>query len=381
MTTRYVAVCLALSLTLGSTWAWGIYARPQLEKVPIERVLTNLLASSAEKPRDAAIKFNLARAYAMAYASKATEVELRKPDGQLWFGYEPRNVPFEVTTTDDESQQAEAEKSLSLAIETYEAALKLAPDNLVGRLGYGWCLDQAKQQEAAIKQYRQVIAEAWKTEGKMEVAGLGFHSLTAEAGEYLIPHLDQANDAKEIQAIKTATEKMRNIPRPITPIAIPLEAGLSAQEIEDRLVHVRFDADGSGQAKTWSWIKPNAGWLVYDRQGHGKIDSALQMFGNVTFWMFWENGYEPLAALDDNRDGELRGSELQHLAIWCDANQNGQSETGEVRPVSDYNVVAISVQHTADPKHPERIQHSAAGVTFADGSRRASYDLMLQPQP
>jgi hypothetical protein len=41
------------------------------------------------------------------------------------------------------------------------------------------------------------------------------------------------------------------------------------------------------------------------------LTSALQLFGNVTFWMFWSNGFEAMRALDDNQDGTLAGGELR----------------------------------------------------------------------
>jgi hypothetical protein len=95
---------------------------------------------------------------------------------------------------------------------------------------------------------------------------------------------------------------------------------------------VRFDADGSGVAKPWTWITPDAGWLVSDIHRSGRITSALQLFGNVTWWLFWNNGYEPLRALDDNADGTIAGRELDGLSVWRDANSNGVSEAGEVQP-------------------------------------------------
>lgn len=118
-------------------------------------------------------------------------------------------------------------------------------------------------------------------------------------------------------------------------------------------------------------------WLVYDQQHSGQIDSALQLFGNVTFWMFWKHGYEPLSALDDNRDGELRGAELDHLAIWHDANANGISEAGEVKPLSEHGIVAISCAHRVDARHADKIEFNPHGVTLASGATRPTYDVRL----
>ena len=97
----------------------------------------------------------------------------------------------------------------------------------------------------------------------------------------------------------------------------------------------------------------------------------------MTFWLFWPNGYEAMAALDDDGDSQLRGHELQHVAIWRDTNQNGISEAGEVRPLSVYRIVALSCMYEAGDG-VSVVGHSPAGVTFADGTTRATYDVILR---
>jgi hypothetical protein len=76
------------------------------------------------------------------------------------------------------------------------------------------------------------------------------------------------------------------------------------------------------------------------------------MFGNVTFWLFWETGYDALTSLDDNGDGVLTGDDLKGLAIWHDANGNGICDPGEVKPLSEYGIVALSCRFERDPNHP-----------------------------
>ncbi len=121
-----------------------------------------------------------------------------------------------------------------------------------------------------------------------------------------------------------------------------------------------------------------AGWLVYDPAGKGQITSALQLFGNATFWLFWTHGYEALAALDDNRDGELTGLELRYLAIWHDVNRNGVSEAGEVRPLSSHGIVSVSCRHEQADGVLVAAQ-SSAGVRLRDGRTRPTYDVILRP--
>jgi hypothetical protein len=93
--------------------------------------------------------------------------------------------------------------------------------------------------------------------------------------------------------------------------------------------------------------------------------------------LFWENGYQALAALDDDADGELAGDELRDLAIWHDRNSNGTSDRGEVRPLSTHGIVALSCRY----EESDGLMFAAMapeGVRLADGRTRPSYDVMLR---
>ena len=353
------------------------YAVQETKKVPIERLIENLTKEAEKNP---AAKFSLARVHAMAFAlkEKAAEVEVTKQD-EPWYGYGQNPATFPVGATKDEGQLKAAKAHLDKAIELYQELAKSDPNNLTVRLGFAWCLDNAGKKDEAIAEYRKVVEQAWAKEKDYTAIGPSGNVLTAEAAGYLKPLLDADKDKTEIAELDERIKKMTNLPRAITPIAVPLRANLSAQDLEDRSAQVSFDADGSGERKQWSWITPNAAWLVYDHDGSGRVDSALQLFGNVTFWCFWDNGYAALRALDDNGDGQLTGRELEHLALWQDANGDGRVDPGEVKPLAAYGIVALSCHCEIDPRHPDRIVFSPHGVTFATGETRPTFDLLLHP--
>ena len=198
---------------------------------------------------------------------------------------------------------------------------------------------------------------------------------THEATGYLIPLLDKNRDAAEIADLDAKRAQTDALPRAITPVAVPLTDDLPSHAIVDRLARVRFDADGSGR-REWTWITPDAGWLVYDANDRGRITSALQWFGNVSYWLFWSNGYEPMRALDDNADGELSGAELTHLAIWHDRNRDGVSDAGEVRPLAAHGLVALSCNYV-DGDGERFAAFSPRGARFANGTVRPTYDVIL----
>jgi hypothetical protein len=373
-----LAACLLLTLA-----SPGRYVGVQVEQVPVERLVTNLEGAVKKDPKSVQALVNLARVHGMAYARKTDTVQVQRGKEELgpWFGYEPPFLPFsKVEEIADAQRQKAAKAHLTQAVERFKEAVKLAPDNLPARLGYAWTLEQSGAKQEAVKEYRALIEDAWKKEKDLKGLGLGGHTIVAEAAGYLIPLLDQEKDKEEIATLTERAARLSQLPRPVTPIAIPLHDGLRARDIEDTSAAVLFDADGSGRTRKWTWLTKDAAWLVYDAQGRGNITSGLQLFGGVTFWLFWETGYDALASLDDNGDGVLAGAELKGLAIWHDANGNGVCDPGEVKPLSEYGIVAVSCRFERDPSHPERVAFSPRGVTFRDGRTRPTFDLILKPR-
>lgn len=356
-----------------------MYRMPDLINVPVERLIRNLEALAEKDPKNVEVRVNLARAHAMAYALRTESARVCKgrEDGGVWFPRGAPIVPFRVKRTNDSDLLKAANEHLAKAIERYEEAVRLAPDNLAAALGYAWCAEQSGEKRKAVEEYRKVIKAAWEEEKDAKSAGLSGDSVTAEAAGYLIHLLDKDADTIEIKTLKARRRKMGRLPRPITPIVIPLRDNLAACDLEDLSANVAFDGDGTGLQKRWTWIAKDAGWLVYDPHHTGNAGSALQLFGGVTFGMFWENGYHALASLDDDRDGMLAGKELEGLAIWQDLNGNGICERDEVKPLSEWGIVAVSCGYVTDFRHPDRIAYSPQGVCFRDGLHRPTYDIIL----
>jgi hypothetical protein len=118
--------------------------------------------------------------------------------------------------------------------------------------------------------------------------------------------LDPGKDAKELADLQAKRATLGRMGFAITPILVPLVKGAALSELVNADAEVTFDLDGSGLPRQWGWTTSNAAWLVFDWDGRGRITSARQMFGNVTFWIFWRAGYEALHSLDDDQDGLLR---------------------------------------------------------------------------
>lgn len=402
-------VVFVLSVAVAASTAAAMYIPMDIQRVPLARVAQNLRRAMRDEPQNPQWVHNLARTYAMAwvlgdstvpvnagrlepaYSNRAGRGDASSAPGRrgadevarnasdVWFGYEPRNVPFASAATDS-AIRGRSRAHLDSALTLYRRARALDGRNQFVQIGYAWLLTQTNDRAASRDSLRAVIkaATGLSQGGARDRGRFGATmSLAAEAATYLIPLLSPAADRVEIAALNQLIDDDRKVPRAVTPIAIPLRDGLIATDLEQRSARVRFDADGSGVPARWSWITPDAAWLVHDPARTGRVTSALQLFGTVTFWMFWNSGYDALASLDDDHDGQLTGRELASLALWRDANANGVSDRGEVRPVADYSITALACRYRRDARHPDRIAYAPVGVTFRDGRTRPTYDLVL----
>ena len=359
----------------------AIFMPRETQRVPVERLAENITRRLKVNPDDISLRLNLARLFAMAYALKASDFGAGTGDSATalpFFPVDDPYVPKQIVPTRTSEQRQRAASDLKKAVAAYEDVVKRAPENFIARLGYGWVLEQSGRAADAVAEYRRVVELAEPVERKQSV-WVGQEPAAVEAATRLYALLDPVANAAEIRQLKQKMEGFDRIGRKITPIAIPLGEDVTTPPLASA-AQVLFDADGSGIPRRWTWTDKNAGWLVYDADGRGEITSALQWFGSVTFWLFWSNGYEALAALDDNGDRELRGNELRHLAIWHDRNQNGISERGEVRPLASHRIIALSTRH--EPGDGLTVAaHSARGVVFADGTTRPSFDIILRTNP
>lgn len=372
-----VAASLVLSLL---TTAEARFAKPDLVNIPVPKLIDNLEKAIEKKPKDAELHYNLGRVHAMAYALKSDKAEVwkNKENEGAWFGHTPKYVPFEVKKTADMDKLKEAQEHLKKALQRYEQALKLQPSFLEASLGHAWLVEQSGNKMLAMKEYRDVIEKAWAKEGKEQFGHLGGNYITSEAAGYLIALLDKDTNKDEIKTLKERIDKLDKLPRPITPVAIPLRDGLTFKDMLDPNARVTFDADGSGLPRSWTWISKDAAWLVWDPHQKKQISSGLQLFGNVTFFLFWHNGYEPMKILDDDGDGFLTGAELSGLALWQDVNSDGISQSAEVKSLQQWGITKLACAYQPG-SDPQCAAFAPSGVWFADGSVRPTYDVILQP--
>lgn len=380
-------------LLLVSVRAHAKFMMPDIAEVPTTRVITNLTRSLAKNTNDARLHYYLGRLHSMAAVQDA-KLSVLKTNG-LPYLLMDHGVPYLRNVTNAVKSAAERARIAALwtnSLRHFEQAIALLPKStnaddaalmLPANLGYGWALQRAGHTNEATRQYRYALKLAWARDVGSKLEELvdtvkwtvqtrqwhGWQQRTLMMGDvaseevirYLLPLLDPKRDAKEIAELKAKLVKLSEMPRAITPIVVPTRPGMRLEDVVDGGAAVRFDLDGSGLARRWGWITGDGSWLVWDPQDRREIRSGLQLFGAVTFWVFWRDGYEAMSALDDNGDGALTGDELNGLALWRDRDGDGVSTRDEVTPVG---LAGLTRLECVPDVHASGIPFHPAGADF-----------------
>jgi len=316
-------------------------------------------------------------------------------------GEKAKNLEEEGWSPDGPGTQELVDHAVA-AMENFKQAIEMEPKKGLYHLGYASLLEQYAQfleaekvvemprefrafvlleaKKAYYEAYRLSISSALKNK---ERPITGLHSLAGyEAGlGYLrISESHPSTDSegkKRLVAVKKNVEKLDNLPfGAITPIVFSLDRVATLSELSAQGSGVRFDLDGDGRIERWPWVKPTTGILVWDPKKTGEVKSGRQLIGSVTWWLFFEDGYHVLDALDDDRDGNLAGRELEGLAVWFDRDSDGVSDAGEVVAIGETPIVSLATKSTC---WEDRSPANPAGLTLSDGRVLPTYDWVTEP--
>jgi hypothetical protein len=119
---------------------------------------------------------------------------------------------------------------------------------------------------------------------------------------------------------------------------------------------ILFDHDADGVRTGTGWIKADDGLVVLDLNGNGTIDTGRELFGDNTqlpantqgVITTAANGYAALAQHDSNADGAINSQDAIYgqLRIWQDSNQDGVSQSSELKTLTQAGVQSIGVSGT-----------------------------------
>lgn len=142
---------------------------------------------------------------------------------------------------------------------------------------------------------------------------------------------------------------------------------------------VLFDVDSDGDLDSTAWVGSDDGLLALDRNQNGTIDNGSE----ISFVDDLEGAntdLEGLAAFDSNSDGvfDANDARFNEFLVWQDANQNGISESDELKSLVEAGITSINLTPT-----PSTEGSGVEGVnllntstfTFADGTTAALGDV------
>jgi hypothetical protein len=142
----------------------------------------------------------------------------------------------------------------------------------------------------------------------------------------------------------------RNVVIRSDPLVLDLDGdGLELSGASGSIV---FDHNADGIKTGTGWARPDDGFLVRDINNNGLIDTGRELFGIDTVksnGALATNGFDALKDLDSNNDGFITSADAAfgELKVWQDANQDGITQSGELKTLSQLGITSIGVNGSA----------------------------------
>jgi ribosome modulation factor len=179
----------------------------------------------------------------------------------------------------------------------------------------------------------------------------------------------------------------------LTPIIVDVEG--DGYVLTSRREGVAFDLvpGGTKELVPWTALNSDDAWLVFDRNGNGKIDDGTELFGKTTPQPLSPqmNGFEALRLYDaPEHGGNLNGlidsndAIFARLELWRDADHDGTSTPNELTQLSVASVRSISLDYR-DAHRRDRwgnlFRYRAAVKDTREASvGRWAFDVILNPR-
>jgi hypothetical protein len=140
--------------------------------------------------------------------------------------------------------------------------------------------------------------------------------------------------------------RTRNWRQPVDPLMLDLDG--DGLELKRASGSILFDHNADTIKTGTGWLGADDGVLVRDLNANGTIDSGRELFGIDTLKANGKNalnGFDALADLDANADGQLNTADLAWGSpqVWRDLDQDGVTDAGELSSFDALGVSRIGV--------------------------------------
>jgi len=152
----------------------------------------------------------------------------------------------------------------------------------------------------------------------------------------------------------------------IDPLVLDLNGdGVQLTSYAESPVLFDIDHDGStgspqaqGSKEVTGWVSSEDGIVVMDLNNNGQIDDISETMseyftgtvgaGGTAGTKPYANGFAALKSLDSNADNQFTSADtaFTNVKVWTDANHNGQTDTGELKTLTELTITSINLAST-----------------------------------
>jgi Ca2+-binding RTX toxin-like protein len=226
---------------------------------------------------------------------------------------------------------------------------------------YGYDLESHTWDEAK-------LLKAWASEQGANGNGNGEHT-DSEGG---VPSGDSGSPAAPSAAAAAAASTISSAGSLISPLVLDLDGdGVELTSLVQSKAY--FDLDANGFAQRTGWVSGGDGLLAIDANENGRIDDVNELFGSPDpYDVATTNGFDALSELDSNSDGKIDASDAKFadLRAWIDADEDGLTDTGELKSLSEVGIESISLTATENVSQNagNTVSHTAEFTKIGGGT-------------
>ena len=159
-----------------------------------------------------------------------------------------------------------------------------------------------------------------------------------------------------------------------SPLVLDLDGdGIELTSVENGVL---FDLGSDGDLDLTAWVQGDDGLLARDVNQDGTINDQSELFGTLEV-----DGFHVLAEHDTNNDGVINSDDdvFDELLVWQDTNQDGISQEGELKTLSDHGIASINLAATQTDYDLEGSWVAyESSFTYEDGTEGQIVDAWFQ---